>query len=122
MRGGGGDLPQPTHPLVRLRLLISLWGVIRAQVQRQFFAHTQRKQIESYYEGQPGWRPHQMVRLWPLLGKKRECPAASADGKDRPVCEGSPPGERQGRRTRYQELLRLLEEQMAAVEAAFAEE
>ena len=60
-------LPQPTHPLVRLRLLISRWGVIRAQVQRRFFSHTQRKQIEGYHEGQLGWRPRQIVHLLALL-------------------------------------------------------
>ncbi len=115
------NLPQPTHPLVRLRLLISLWGVIRAQVQRQFFAHTQRKQIESYYEGQPGWRPHQIVRLlallydWAYLWEKKDQAKLEQYVKDTFGGEA-------GREARYQELLRLVEEQMAAVEAAFAEE
>ncbi len=115
------NLPQPTHPLVRLRLLISLWGVIRAQVQRQFFAHTQRKQIESYYEGQLGWRPHQIVHLlallydWAYLWQKKDQAKLDQYVKDTF-------GDEAGREARYQELQRLLEEQMAAVEAAFAEE
>ena len=115
------NLPQPTHPLVRLRLLISLWGVIRAQVQRQFFAHTHRMQIESYYEGQPGWRPHQIVRLlvllydWAYLWEKKDQAKLDQYVKDTF-------GDEAGREARYQELLRLLEERMAAVEAAFAEE
>jgi hypothetical protein len=45
-------LPQPTHPLVRLRLLLSLWGVIRAQVQRRYFSQPHHLQIESYYPGE----------------------------------------------------------------------
>ena len=106
---------------MRLRLLISLWGVIRAQVQRQFFAHTQRKQIESYYEGQLGWRPHQIVHLlallydWAYLWQKKDQAKLDQYVKDTF-------GDEAGREARYQELQRLLEEQMAAVEAAFAEE
>ncbi len=115
------NLPKPTHPLVRLRLLISLWGVIRAQVQRQFFAHTQRKQIESYYEGQLGWRPRQIVHLlarfydWAYLWQKKDQAKLDQYMKDTF-------GDEAGREARYQELERLLEEQIAAVEAAFAEE
>ncbi|MGA2077405.1 MAG: hypothetical protein ABSH52_28285, partial [Terriglobia bacterium] len=43
------ELPKPTHPSVRLRMLISLWGVIREQARRRVFTLAQRKQIESYY-------------------------------------------------------------------------
>ena len=45
------NLPQPTHPLVRLRLLISLWGVIREQVRRRVLlaaaAETGRKLLQG---------------------------------------------------------------------------
>jgi len=37
-------LPQPTDPLVRLRLLISLWGVIREQVGRRYFSQPHHQQ------------------------------------------------------------------------------
>jgi hypothetical protein len=115
------DLPQPTDPLVRLRLLISLWGVIREQVRRRHFSLPHHKQIESYYQGELGWRPRQIVHLlallydWAYLCQKKDQAKLDQYVKDTF-------GDEAGRKGRYQELERLLEEQMAAVEAAFAEE
>jgi hypothetical protein len=115
------NLPQPTHPLVRLRLLISLWGVIRAQVQRRYFSQAHHQQIESYYQGELGWRPRQIVRLLALLYEWarlfRNEDQASLDQYVKDTF-----GDEAGRKGRCQELERLLEEQMAAVEAVFAEE
>jgi hypothetical protein len=114
-------LPQPTHPLVRLRLLISLWGVIREQVRRRHFSVPHRRQIESYYQGELGWRPRQIVHLlalfyeWAYLWENKD--QAKLDQYVKDTFGGEA-----GREARYQELLRLLEEQIAAVEAAFAEE
>jgi len=114
-------LPQPTHPLVRLRMLISLWGVIRAQVRRQYFSQPHHKQIESYYQGELGWRPRQIVHLlallhdWAYLWQKKDQAKLDQYVKDTF-------GDEAGREARYQELLRLVEEQIAAVETAFAEE
>jgi hypothetical protein len=115
------DLPKPTHPCVRLRMLISLWGVIREQVQRRYFPRAQRKQIESYYQGELGWRPRQIGHLlglfmdWAYLQDKHDQAKV-----DKYVKESF--GGEAGMEARYQELERLLEEQIAAVEAAFAEE
>ena len=82
------NLPQPTHPLVRLRLLISLWGVIRAQVQRRYFSQAHHQQIESYYQDELGWRPRQIVRLLALLYEWARLFQQRGPGKSRPVCEG----------------------------------
>jgi len=115
------DLPKPTHPLVRLRMLISLWGVIREQVRRRYFPRAQRKQIESYYQGELGWRPRQIGHLlglfmdWAYLHDKHD--QAEVD-----KCVKESFGGEAGMEARYQELERLLEEQIAAVEAAFADE
>jgi hypothetical protein len=114
------NLPQPTHPLVRLRLLISLWGVIREQVGRRYFSQPHHQQIESYYQGELGWRPRQIVHLlgrlyeWARLFRTED--QASLDQYVKDAF-----GDEAGREARYQELERLLEEQIAAVEAAFAE-
>jgi hypothetical protein len=114
-------LPKPTHPLVRLRMLISLWGVIRDEVQRRIFTLAQRNQIESYYQGELGWRPRQIGHLlgllinWACLHEKQD--QAELDK----YVKGSF-GSEAGVEARYQELLLLLEEQTAAVEAAFADE
>ena len=115
------DLPKPTHPCVRLRMLISLWGVIREQVRRRYFPRAQRKQIESYYQGELGWRPRQIGHLlglfmdWAYLQDKHDQAELEKYVKE------SFGGEA-GMEARYQELERLLEEQIAAVEAAFGDE
>jgi hypothetical protein len=115
------DQPKPTHPLVRLRMLISLWRVIREQVGRRVFTRAQQNQIESYYQGEVGWRPRQVGHLlglltnWAYLRGKQD--QAELDKYVRETFGGEAQVE-----ARYQELLRLLEEQIAAVEAAFAEE
>ena len=68
-----------------------------------------------------GWRPRQIVHLlarfydWAYLWQKKDQAKLDQYVKDTF-------GDEAGREARYQELLRLLEEQMAAVEAAFAEE
>jgi hypothetical protein len=107
--------------LVRLRLLISLWGVIREQVGRRYFSQPHHQQIESYYQGGLGWRPRQIVHLlarlyeWARLFRTED--QASLDQYVKDAF-----GDEAGREARYQELLRLVEEQIAAVKAAFAEE
>ena len=114
-------LPQPAHPLVRLRLLISLWGVIRAQVQRRYFSRAHHQQIESYYQGELGWRPRQIVRLLALLYEwARHFQKEDQASLDQYVKDTF--GDEAGRKGRCQELELLLEEQIAAVEAAFSEE
>ncbi len=115
------DLPKPSHPLVRLRLLISLWGVIREQVRRRHFATSQAKAVESYYEGQWGWRPRQIGQLlevfqvWARLGREDDQPRLCKFVKDAF-------GDGAGLEARLKELEGLLDDQIAAVEAAFAEE
>jgi len=115
------DLPKPTHPLVRLRMLISLWGVIRDEVRRRVFTLAQQNQIERYYQGELGWRPRQIGHLlglfidWANLREKQ-----NQAELDKYVNESF--GDEAGVEARYQELLRLLEEQIAAVKAAFADE
>jgi hypothetical protein len=114
-------LPKPTQPLVRLRMLISLWGVIRDEVRRRVFTRAQRNLIESYYQGELGWRPRQIGYLlglfmnWAYLGEQRDQAKLEEYVKENFGSEA-------GVEARYQELERLLEEQMAGVEAAFAEE
>jgi hypothetical protein len=107
--------------LVRLRLLISLWGVIREQVERRYFSQPHHQQIENYYQGELGWRPRQIVHLLGLLYEwARLFRTEDQASLDQYVKDTF--GDEAGREARYQELERLLEEQIAATEAAFAEE
>jgi hypothetical protein len=114
-------LPQPANPLVRLRLLISLWGVIREQVRERLFATSQAKAVESYYEGHLGWRPRQIGQLlevfqvWARLGQEDDQPRLDKFVKDAF-------GDEAGLEARCKELEGLLDDQIAAEEAAFAEE
>jgi len=115
------DLPKPTHPCVRLRMLISLWRVIREQVRRRYFPRAQQKQIESYYQGELGWRPRQIGHLlglfmdWAYLHDQQ-------DQAELDKCVKESFGGEAEFEARYQELERLLEDQIAGVEAAFADE
>ena len=115
------NLPQPTHRLVRLRMLVSLLGVIREQVGRLFFGCDQQSQIKSYYQGEVGWRPRQIGHLLGLLhhwaSLHEEQNQAELDEYVQETLGGP-----EGLEARCQELERLLEEQIAATEAAFAEE
>jgi hypothetical protein len=115
------DLPKPTHPSVRLRMLISLWGVIRDEVRRRVFTLAQQSQIESYYQGELGWRPRQIGHLLGLFMDRAYLQRKQDQAElDKYVKESF--GGEAGVEARYQELLCLLEEQTAAVEAAFADE
>jgi len=114
-------LPKPNHPLVRLRMLISLWGVIRDEVRRRIFTPAQQNQIERYYQGELGWRPRQIGHLLGLFMKWAYLHDQQDQAElDKYVKESF--GGEAGMEARYQELLLLLEEQTAAVEAAFADE
>jgi hypothetical protein len=48
-------------------MLISLLGVIREQARRRVFTRAQQNQIESYYQGEVGWRPRQIGHLLGLF-------------------------------------------------------
>jgi hypothetical protein len=95
--------------------------VIREQVGRRYFSQPHHQQIESYYQGELGWRPRQIVHLLALLYQwARLFRTEDQASVDQYVKETF--GDEAGREARCQELERLLEEQIASVEAAFAEE
>jgi len=108
-----GDLPQPAHPLVRRRLLISFWGMIREQVRRRVFKSQQWEQIDKYYEGEVGWRPRQISELLAHLIQQAKIQAYLGEAE---------PEEEEAAEAQGLELERLAEEQRAAEEAAFEEE
>ena len=115
------QLPPPTHPLVRRRMLVSLWKVIREQVRGRLFASSQEKAVKSYYEGQWGWRPRQIGQLLEVfqvsarLGQEDDQPRLDKFVKDAF-------GDGAGREARCKELEGLLDDQIAAEEAALGEE
>ncbi len=115
------DLPLPNDRCVRLRQLLSLLGVISEQVKRKVFVPRQASVLATYSKGQVGWRP---VRIGQLLEAYMAWLQQEANRGDEayqrymlnpePLPEPGP--------EHHQELLRLLEEEVAAVKAEFEEE
>jgi len=111
------ERPAPTDPGVRLRWRLSWLKVIREQVEQRVFEPRQASWIESADPQQQGWRQSRLSKLLRLLSE-------SAKG-------GVPDGELEESRSRqnealqnptegqYEELLRLLEEEMAWVQEEF---
>ena len=110
------DNAEPTDPGARLRLLLSYLGVIREQVKQRIFEHRQRAVIRSLYRNHLGWR---QARLCHLLSLFIESAYPKEQDLDEELTESEgdrcePAGEPQ-----YQELVRLLEEEIAGVQEEF---
>jgi hypothetical protein len=113
------EMTEPTDPGVRLRMLLSFLGVIRAQVQQRTFLPRQTSEIETLYRDKLGWRQARLLALLDLFN--RSCgPQAQGQGADpkEALGDGLGPGESAGE-PQYQELLRLLDEEIAYVQEEF---
>jgi hypothetical protein len=110
------DMADPTDPGARLRALLSFLGVIREQVKQPIFEHRQTAMIRSLYQNYQGWRQARLCHLlWLFL--ESATPQGRQLTEEAAECMGDrrePAGEPQ-----YQELLRLLEEEIAAVHEEF---
>ncbi|HXX21990.1 MAG TPA: hypothetical protein VEO19_02430, partial [Terriglobia bacterium] len=115
------DLGQPTDPCVRLRMLLSLLGVLREEVRRRVFKPRQRYLIETYYQGEIGWRPARFRHLLWLFVRRAECQQQDEEELHDFVSEYFEGGEA-AVETHYQELLGLLDEEIAEVEEEFRHE
>jgi hypothetical protein len=115
------DLPLPHDRCVRLRQLLSLLGVICEQVKRKVFKPRQASVLATYYKGQVGWRPARIGQLLePYMARLQHEEMLRDETYKRYMLNPEPlpePGPEH-----YQELLRLLEEERAAVEEAFQHE
>jgi hypothetical protein len=109
------DLGEPTDPAVRLRLLLSLLGVLRQQVRQRVFKPRQRCLMETYYRGEIGWRAGRLCHLLWLFVRRVECERQGERELHEFVSEYFEGGEA-GVESHYQELLALLEEEIADVE------
>ena len=110
--------PRPTDPGVRLRMLLSFLGVIREQVKQHIFRPRQRSELRDLYGGLEGWREARLRHLlWLFLER------AKAERQDEAelhefVSEYFEGGEASVE-THYQELLALLDGEIARVEEEF---
>jgi hypothetical protein len=113
------DMAEPTDPGVRLRMLLSFLGVIRAQVKQRTFKARQASEIQCLYQNQEGWRQARLCHLLRLFNDSFGPEAARRDPELEEILRDEfdprePAGEPQ-----YQELLRLLDEEIAYVQEEF---
>jgi hypothetical protein len=113
------DMTEPADPGVRLRMLLSFLEVIRAQVKQRNFKARQASEIETLYQNGVGWR---QARLLALLRLFKESFGPGAERQDPELEEilrkNFGPRESAGE-AQYQELMRLLEEEIAHVQEEF---
>src|SRR5208337_2279384 len=113
------DMTEPADPGVRLRMLLSFLGVIREQAKQRIFKPRQASEIETLYHNDVGWR---QARLLALLRLFNESFAPGAERQEPELKEmlskqlgpRASAGEPQ-----YQELLRLLDEEIAHAQEEF---
>jgi hypothetical protein len=141
------SMQAPADPAARLRLLLSFLGVIRVQVLARSFLAWQAAALQGFYGNKGGWRAARLGRLlWlfaeaavgaPLVGAQADgegdvatpvaaaqaededdvdasLMGAGADGEGCPYAATEPADE-----LRYNQLVLLLEEEMASVEEEF---
>jgi hypothetical protein len=115
----GEGLSESTDRGVTLRRTLSFLELAREEVKQHTFQIRQYAILESLYEGTTGWRQALIFRLLHLFGDPMYLEAQQADEEEKQSlremgtnCES--PGE-PGR----QELLRLLEEEIASVREEF---
>ena len=132
-------LGEPSDPAARLRLLLSFLGVIRVQVHARSFLAWQAAALQGFYRKKSGWRGARLCVLLSLFAGSNlplplsdagahvadaegdeeadvEAPlgGAEADVEGRP-CDATEPADE----LRYNELVLLLEDEMASVEEEF---
>jgi hypothetical protein len=142
-------LGEPSDPAARLRLLLSFLGVIRVQVQARSFLAWQAAALEGFYRKKGGWRAARLCFLLSLFAKDVGAPLVGAladeqgghkgrpydesdeeddvgtplvgsqvdeqDGHEGRLCAATEPADE----LRYNELVLLLEDEMASVEEEF---
>ena len=113
-------LAVPADPCVRLRQLLSRLGAIREQFRQGIVTGWQHLAIEKCYRGGCGWRPTRLLELILMFANRASCQAKKdKQGLNEVLHEM---GGEANVDTLWRELLRLLEEEIAAVESAFEEE
>jgi hypothetical protein len=136
-------LEEPTDPAARLRLLLSFLGLIRVQVHGRSFLAWQAAALQGFYRNKTGWRGARLCFLLSLFAGSNlplplgdagahvadaegdeeadvEAPLGGAEatqeaGREGRPCDATEPADE----LRYNELVLLLEDEMASVEEEF---
>ena len=113
------NLSGSTDRGVGLRRTLSFLEVVRDQIKQRTFRQRQYSELESLYQGVTGWRQALIFGLMHRFSDPLYLDAQQAEGEELEFirktglnCE--PPGEPE-----YQELLRLLDEEIASVREEF---
>jgi len=114
------DLPESTDRGVALRKTLSFLELVREEIKQRTFRQRQYAVLESLYQGMMGWRAALMFRLLHRFSDPLHLREQGEDEEYRQMvlretgdaCE--PPGEPE-----RQELLRLLEEEIASLREEF---
>jgi hypothetical protein len=114
------NLSESTDRGVTLRRMLSFLELIREEVKQRTFRVRQYAVLESLYRDTIGWRQALIFRLLHRFGDPMYLEAQQADEEEQQYLRKmgfgyEPPGEPE-----YQELLRLLEEEIASVREEFA--
>jgi hypothetical protein len=112
-------MPKPADPGVRLRMLLSFLGVIRAQVKQRTFKPRQTAVMETLYGNNLGWRQARLLQLLHLFIGSFGPPAARQDPELEEMLRNQCGPLESAGEPQYQELLRLLDEEIASVEEEF---
>jgi hypothetical protein len=112
------DMTEPADPGVRLRMLLSFLGVIRAQVKQRTFKARQASEIECLYQNQKGWRQARLCDLLRLFNRSVKPRTKEDIDLEESLSKEFGPREQAGE-AQYQELLRLLDEEIAGVGEEF---
>ena len=116
------NMGEPKERCVQLRLLLSQLGVMRAQVGARVFTLGQPEVIKTRQQEAIGWRPARLrFLLWVFLERAGGGIGRNDEQKMRDY-ENQCMGGEAGAKRLYQELVRLLGEEVAEVEAELAEE
>ena len=112
-------LSESTDRGVTLRRTLSFLELVREEVKQRTFRVRQYAVLESLYEGMKGWRQALIFRLLHGFSDPMYLEAQQADEEEKQYrrkmgTDREPPGE-----TGRQELLRLLEEEIASVREEF---
>jgi len=110
------EMVEPTDPAARLRLLLSFLGVIREQAKQRIFKPRQRCLLEALYRGQKGWRQARLCFLLDLFMEEVKRRAHPEEGG---LHEDESGRREEAGEAQYQELLRLLEEEIAGAQEEF---
>jgi hypothetical protein len=113
------DMTEPADEGVPLRMLLSFLGVVRAQVKQRIFKPRQASEIESLYYNGVGWRQARLLHLLRLFNKFFGPGAKQLDLElEETLSKEFGPRESAGE-PQYQEILRLLDEEIASVQEEF---